>query len=211
MSYLPALFGTVAAYVLLAVLLLSLNIASLWRWWVKLGAIVLTTGAFIGTYMAITGLVGWPSPQPMPSRFSLLSTRIIEPDKANGAPGRLYMWVEEIDQDNLPISQPRNHEVAYTAELAEKLNGAQQLLDQGQEVLGEMLEQPAGQEAEEATDASDNQNGRPDAPENESDTVRTGGSSQQGGPAGEGYLLDITESLQLSDMPPPELPDKGPL
>src|SRR5690606_38193372 len=120
-SYLPALFGTVAAYVLLAILLLSLNIVSRWRFWVKAGAILVTTLAFFGTYFAITGLLGWPSAQSLPARFSLLSTRIIEPDKATGAPGRLFMWVEEIDEENQPSADPRNHEVAYTTELAEKL------------------------------------------------------------------------------------------
>lgn len=206
MSYLPALFGTVAAYVLLAVLLLSLNIVSRWRFWVKAGAILVTTLAFFGTYFAITGLLGWPSAQSLPARFSLLSTRIIEPDKATGAPGRLFMWVEEIDEDNQPSADPRNHEVAYTTELAEKLYGAQQLLNQGQEVLGEMLEEPKGEEGE--GDASSGESGSSIAPP--SDNSASGGVLGTGA-AGDGYLLDITESLQLSDMPPPPMPDKSPL
>lgn len=210
MSYLPALFGTVAAYVLLAVLLLSLNIVSLWRWWVKLGAILVTTGAFFGTYMAITGLVGWPSAQAMPSRFSLLSTRIVEPDKVSGAPGHLYMWVEEIDEENLPVSAPRNHEVAYTTELAEKLYGAQQLLNQGQQVLGEMLEEMEEEATEVDVSSSGTASGAP-REEEDTDETATGRIADRSGQAGDGYLLDITDSLRLSDMPPPELPDKSPL
>ena len=210
MSHLPALFGTVAAYVLLAVLLLSLNIASLWRWWVKLAAILVTTAAFIGTYIAITGLVGWPSAEAIPDRFSLLAARIVEPDKASGAPGHLYMWVEEIDEDNLPISQPRNHEVVYTVALANALYAAQQKLADGQQVLGEMLENP--EEAEKADPDMLPEGEGQAAPESETDLPETGTANQERGPGGgDGYLLDITESLRLSDMPPPELPDKGPL
>ena len=210
MSYLPALFGTIAAYVLLAVLLLSLNIASLWRWWVKLAAILITTAGFIGTYVAITGLIGWPSAEAIPDRFSLLAARIVEPDKASGAPGHLYMWVEEVDEDNLPISQPRNHEVAYTVALANALHAAQQKLANGQQVLGEMLENP--EEAEKA-DADMLPEGEAVSPsEAENDEPETGtGNQDRGLGSGDGYLLDITESLRLSDMPPPELPDKGPL
>jgi hypothetical protein len=211
-SYLPALFGTLAAYILLAVLLLSLNIASLWRWWVKLGAIVLTTGAFIGAYLAITGLIGWPSPQAIPGRFSLLATRIVEPDKASGAPGHLYMWIEAIDEKNLPISQPRNHEVAYTAELANALYAAQQKLNDGQAVLGEMLqpEEPSEGEEGEAENATPGAHEEDDGSGDEGEDASAGAGNldRTQGP-GEGYLLDITESLKLSDMPPPELPDKA--
>jgi hypothetical protein len=210
-SYLPALFGTVAVYILLAVLLLSLNIASLWRWWVKLGAIILTTAAFIWTYLAITGLVGWPSPQAIPGRFSLIATRIVEPDKASGAPGHLYMWVEAVDDDNLPVAQPRNHEVAYTEKLAEALYAAQQKLNDGQHVLGEMLEEEQPIEGEEEAEAAEEGTGEDqDTGEQvDGEDVKTGGGSTNGSQErGDGYLLDVTDSLQLSDMPPPELPDK---
>jgi hypothetical protein len=211
MSYLPALFGTVAAYILLAVLLLSLNIASLWRWWVKLGAILLTTGAFIGTYMAITGLIGWPSPQPIPGRFSLLATKIVEPDKASGAPGHLYMWVEAVDDDNLPVSQPRNHEVAYTEKLASELYAAQEKLNSGQQVLGEMLEEQEPAEGEEGEANSDEQGNQQDGrPADDGNEPQLGAGNTNGAQsAGDGYLMDVTESLRLSDMPPPDLPDKS--
>lgn len=212
MSYLPALFGTIAVYILLAVLLLSLNIASLWRWWVKLSAIVITTGAFIGAYIAITGLIGWPSPQAIPGRFSLLATRIIEPDKVSGAPGHLYMWVEAVDEKNLPVAQPRNHEVAYTGELASALYAAQEKLNNGQQVLGEMLaeEQPVeGDEEGEGNEAQEGEEGDDGRTASEGEPTLGAGTSQRSNEGGgDGYLLDVTESLKLSDMPPPELPDK---
>jgi len=210
-SYLPALFGTVAAYVLLAVLLLSLNIASLWRWWVKLGAILLTTSAFIGTYMAITGLVGWPSPQAIPGRFSLLATRIVEPDKVSGAPGHLYMWVEAVDEVNLPVSQPRNHEIAYTDGMASALYAAQQKLNSGQAVLGEMLEEEQPVDGEEGEGEGDTEQGNQadeGDPTTEGEPKLGGGNTNGSQSSGDGYLMDVSESLQFSDMPPPDLPSK---
>lgn len=210
MSYLPALLGTIAVYGLLAVLLLSLNIFSLWRWWVKLGMIVVTCIVILASYFAISGLIGWPSPQGIPGRFSLVATRVVEPDKASGAAGHLYMWVEEVDEKNIPVSQPRAHEVAYTDAFADALRAAQTKLNNGQEVLGEMLEQ----KNEEAQPRKDQQPGgdpgQPDQP-NDDTQAQVAGGQQSPGMAGDGYLLDVTDSLKLSDMPPPELPSKQPL
>jgi len=205
-SYLLALIGTVAAYVLLAILLLSLNIASLWRWWIKAGAIVLTALCFVGTYFAITGLIGWPSVQAVPDRFSLLAAKIVEPDKANGADGHLYLWVEEIDEANLAISPPRGHEVAYSVSLAKALAVAQQRLAEGQEVLGEMLEEePEGEKVEETGTTPE----QGDNPRGEEEAELAGGSGDRGA-GGDGYLLDISNALRLSAMPAAVLPDKAP-
>ena len=131
-----ALFGTIAAYVLLASLLLSLNIASLWRWWIKGTAIVLTTLVFVVAYVSITGMIGWPSVDSLPRRFSLLSTRIVEPDKIRNLPGHVYLWVELIDEHQVVISAPRAFEVPYSVELAKKTDDAQKMLDTGQAVQG---------------------------------------------------------------------------
>ena len=45
------LAGIVASYVLIAVLLLSLNLASRWHWGIKAAAIVITTG-FFGVFIS---------------------------------------------------------------------------------------------------------------------------------------------------------------
>lgn len=211
MSYLPALFGTVGAYALLGILLLSLNITSRWRWWVKLGTILLTTVAFIGTYIAITGLLGWPSAQAMPERFSLLSARIIEPDKASGAPGRLFMWAEEVDAENLSIAEPRGYEVVYTVALAQMLREAQQSLLEGDQVLGESLKEPEAAEAATPDMIPGTDDTTSEEADGETEAPIGMGNGQQGIGGGDGYLLDVTDSLRLSDMPPPDMPDKAPL
>lgn len=209
MSIAVAVIGTVAAYVLLAVLLLSLNIASLWHWWLKGAAIVLTSITFAGSFFAITGLIGWPAPQEMPQRFSLLASKVVEPDKASGAKGNIYIWAEEVDEDNLPIAAPRAYEVVYTIKLAEALSLAAARLANGEQVLGEML-QETGEEAEaEANgEGQGNANGEgDDDPDREGDGQMMGAPNRQ---AASGVLtgVDISDRLRLSVMPPAALPEK---
>ena len=63
-----AVLGVVTAYLVLGVLLLSLNLTSLWRWWVKAGAVIVTTGFFGVTYQTVNGMMGWPTTQRPPPR-----------------------------------------------------------------------------------------------------------------------------------------------
>ena len=58
-----AVAALTAGYIALAVLLLSLNLTSLWRWWIKAGAIIATTIFFGVTFQALGGLTGWPTTQ----------------------------------------------------------------------------------------------------------------------------------------------------
>jgi hypothetical protein len=68
--------GIVASYVLIVVLLLSLNLASRWHWGIKAAAIVITTGFFGVSYLSMIGLIGWPAEARMPEHFQLHSGRI---------------------------------------------------------------------------------------------------------------------------------------
>src|SRR5689334_2829518 len=95
-----AILGLVVAYAATTVLLLSLNFASLWRWPVKASAIVVTSGLFVGTYLAVNAMIGWPSTDRLPSRASFLSSRIVEPDNLTGAAGVIYVWLQGIDDKN---------------------------------------------------------------------------------------------------------------
>ena len=64
-----SVIGVVTAYGIVTMLLLSLNLTSLWRWWIKAGAIIVTTVFFGVTYLAINGLMGWPTTQKLPSQI----------------------------------------------------------------------------------------------------------------------------------------------
>lgn len=182
---LGTVLATVAAYIAIAVLLLSLNLASRWRWWIKGGAIVITGAFFVATYFAIGSIFGWPTDRRLPDRFSLLATEVIEPDKFLGTDGAIYLWVREMNENNVPVGAPRNYQLPYVEPLAEAANEAQAQLDAGETVEGAL------QEAAEGEDAAVDEAGQP------LNGQRNGG----------GYEVDFM--LQFNDMPIVALPDKG--
>lgn len=192
-----AVTGLTAAYAALAILLLSLNLTSLWRWWVKATAIVVTIAFFGVTYQSVINLLGWPTAQQMPARFSLVSSRIAEPDKRTNSPGHIYLWADELDENNIPSGRPRSYELAYTMTLARRVNEAQEKRDHGLEVMGVL--------ADRETDPSAKPRG----------DIKSG--KMQKDTAGQTPATDTVpfredaSNLSFEDLPPVVLPDKGPL
>ena len=109
-----------AAYVVLGVLLLNMGLASRFRWWIKAMVIVVTCGFFIEIFFATKSLLGWPGTGQLPSRFQLLWTRVVEPDPKISDPGAIYLWVEELDENNVPSGTPRAFRLRYTPPLADR-------------------------------------------------------------------------------------------
>jgi hypothetical protein len=181
---LGTILATVAAYIALAILLLSLNLASRWRWWIKAGAVVITAGFFAITYFTIVGLIGWPTTDRLPDRFTLLATEVVEPDRFIGTDGAIYLWLRELNEDNLPVGAPRGFQIIYTDPLADAADAAQDKLDAGEQVQGEF-----GENQEDEAEA-----GQP-----------AGEDGQRANAAG--YELNFT--LQFNDMPIVALPEKG--
>lgn len=192
--------GAVALFLVLALLLLSLNLTSLWRWWIKAGAIVVTLGAVIVLYFTMTGLIGWASPGDMPKRFSLLATRIVEPDKLGNLPGAIYLWIEEVDDRQIVISPPRAFRVPYKVEIATEVASAQQQIEAGGKVLGQF----AATGNEQANAAQTAQQQGQGAISTDGDANRTASGGGEGG----GNIGD-PGALSFSQMPPVDLPDKA--
>jgi hypothetical protein len=193
--------GTVGVYVVLALLLLSLNVFSLWKWWIKAGAIVVTTACFVIAYVAISALIGWPSRSSLPPRFSVLATRIEEPNRLTGAAGHIYLWVEELNANAVPDSPPRGYELPYTPQLADDTDAAQQKINSGEKVMGQS--QPSGGKK------------TAKAPPNESDLAGSNMSGKQGKGtqlAGQSVAAETIGEAQIivySNMPAVTLPDKA--
>src|SRR5258708_456360 len=113
-----------AAYVVLGVLLLSVGLTAPFRWWVKAAAIVVTSLFFVEAFFATKSLLGWPGTGRLPPRFQLLWTRVVEPDPKGRDAGSIFLWVEEVDDNNVPVGTPRSYRLAYTKPLADKSNKA---------------------------------------------------------------------------------------
>ena len=109
-----------AAYVVIGVLLLTAGLTSPLRWWVKAAAITVTSAFFIEAFFATKGLLGWPGGGRLPARFQLLWTRVVEPDPKLRDPGSIFFWVEEVDENNVPLGTPRSYRLPYSKPLADR-------------------------------------------------------------------------------------------
>jgi hypothetical protein len=76
-----AVVGLTASYLMIALLLLSLNLRSAWRWPVKAGAILVTIGFLVGGFLALEAMLGWPTEATPPARFQLHAALVHEPDR----------------------------------------------------------------------------------------------------------------------------------
>ncbi|WP_146101684.1 hypothetical protein [Rhodopila globiformis] len=176
-------------------LLISLNLTSLWRWWIKAAAIIVTTIFFGVTYSTINALMGWPTTQRPPGRFNLISSRILEPDRRTRAPGHIYLWADELDRNNIPSGTPRSYELPYSDALARKVSDAQEKRDRGIDIMGRTLDPKQQQQL--TKNAS--QGGRRNSKDKQSPATDTVPFKEDG------------SDLSFEDLPPVLLPDKGPL
>src|SRR5215470_10986420 len=114
------LLGISAAYVVLSLVVLSMGLTSRFAWWVKASTIVVTSGFFVEVFFASKGLLGWPASGALPAKFQLLWTRVVEPDLKAGNRGAIYLWVEEVDGNNVPSGLPRSYRLPYSVKLADR-------------------------------------------------------------------------------------------
>jgi hypothetical protein len=170
------LAGIVASYVLVAVLLLSLNLASRWHWGMKAAAIVITTGFFGVSYFSTTGLIGWPSEARIPEHFRLHWATVVEPDKLNGLPGSIFLWIEGLDENSMPAGTPRAFRLPYSRELADRIGHAKERIEQGADQLG------TGRDLETPESEADADRRRAGAPPRQDQPVSTGDPTLRRGP-----------------------------
>ena len=109
-----------AAYVVIGVLLLNMGLSSRFRWWIKAMAIVVTCAFFIEVFFSTKSLLGWPGTGRLPPRFQLLWTRVVEPDPRLHDAGSIFLWVEEVDANNVPTGTPRSYRLPYTKPMADR-------------------------------------------------------------------------------------------
>ncbi len=123
--------GLVLAYVLLSTLLLVVMIFLPIPRLAKVVAIVTASAFYVGVFFATQHLLGWSAPVAVPDRFQVLWTRVIEPNPARNNPGAIHLWVEELDDSNLPSGEPRAYRLPYSVELARRVSSAQAEIEEG--------------------------------------------------------------------------------
>lgn len=186
--------GLVAAYVVVAILLLSLNLASRWKWWIKGMAVIVVSILYAASYFLISDLRGWPAVASLPDRFQLHWAKIVEPNKFTGEPGILFLWVEALDDDNIPLGTPRAFRLPYSDELANDLLVALGRIEDGDEVAGEVQEaEEEGTEEEEDPDA---------------ENAELQDREESGGGFDVEAFPDDPLVIEFGDLPAPALPEK---
>jgi hypothetical protein len=143
----------------------------------------------------IVGLIGWPSETRVPEHFQLHWATVVEPDKLNGLPGTIFLWLERLDENNMLAGTPRAFRVPYSRELADRIGRAKERIEHGQDQAGT------------ARDL--------DAPENSPDEDRrlAGAPPRQDQPSSAGdpaAFIERMPSIEFEDMPSPKLPPKQP-
>lgn len=94
-----------------------------------ISAILMLLPAFyIGHFLLLDELPGWPSKQPLPENFDLLGQQIIEPQPARDIDGKITLWVQEHGK-----TDSRLYVIAYSKELHLKLSEAQLKQNQGRQ------------------------------------------------------------------------------
>jgi len=111
-------------YALLGVVLLVILLFARFDWRLKAVLIVLVSGFYVVDFRAARALLGWASPEALPPKFKLLGARIVEPHSLAGDAGAIFLWVEEVDNDNFPSGDPRLFRLRYDAKLAERAEAA---------------------------------------------------------------------------------------
>ncbi len=122
--------GLIAAYVALAILLLSLHLYSSWNWGIKLAATLLLAGFYFVTYSSLPRMLGWPTSHELPRRVLLVGIDIAEPD-------HVFLWARDLDR-GLDRTVPRAYRLPYTAALHQAAEQAGKKLRKGLPVVGEI-------------------------------------------------------------------------
>jgi len=191
----PTVLAISAAYVVLAVLLLSLGLSSRLAWWVKAVAIVVTSAFFVEAFFATKDLLGWPRSGQLPSRFQLLWVRVVEPDRLSANPGAIYLWIEEVDANNVPDGVPRSYRLPYSRPLADRSFKARDEIMSGKPQQGLAEDLTSSDKKEDA----------------KADHEQTGTRTESGVSTvdlDQFRLLQQVQRVEFSPMPGPTLPPK---
>lgn len=199
----PILIAVSVAYVVMGVLVLAVGLGSRYKWWLKAGAIVITSAFFIEIFFASKGLLGWPGSGRLPGKFQLLWSRVVEPDPKMGSAGAIYLWVEEVDGNNVPSGVPRSYRLPYSVKLADRALKARDEIMSGNPQEGV------------AEDLAGNENGMEAPPSQAQAQQQTadlqqqdGGMSSIGGKIDLEGILEKIPRVEFRPMSGPVLPPK---
>ncbi|MDB5503968.1 MAG: hypothetical protein JWR89_3870 [Tardiphaga sp.] len=198
MSLQANIIGLSLGYALLGLLLLLAVVRTRLPWPLKAVAIVVTSAFYVLVFFRSQGLLGWSAYEPLPARFQLLWVRSVEPNVALGERGVVHLWVEELDDDNLPSGVPRAYRRPYSTALARKVEKARTEIAAGHPQGGRAAQFGSG-EGEAAP------GGPPGAL---FASGEAGGDPSGGGLLDSAFMRGESQSIEFAPLPVPVLPAK---
>jgi len=165
----------------------------------KAAGIVAMSALYIATFYWTQGLLGWSAAIAVPDRFKLIAARVVEPDLLHKRSGAIHIWVEAMDDRNIPSGVPRAFLLPYSPQLASKVSEAEDEIKKGH---------PQGGTANIFNSAFGNA-----TPEGANVRANLGSASAGGDPSGGGMLAPSavggqSSVVNLIPLPPPLLPPK---
>jgi len=148
-------------------------------------------------FFATKDLLGWPRTGALPSRFQLLWVRVVEPDLKSANAGAIYLWIEEVDDNNVPDGVPHSYRLPYSRPLADRAAKARDEIMSGKPQQGLAEDLPGSDKEREA----------------KSDQQQSGSRTEPGLTTVDPEqfrLLQQAQRVEFSPMPVPTLPPKVP-
>ncbi len=107
-----------------------------------IGVLTLLPLFYVGHYLLLNALQGWPSEVDVPERFDLLAYKVAEPDIKRGDAGEILLWLRGSEQ-----KRPRVHSLPYSKVLHQKLVAAEERQAAGHTQQGHRTTPSTSQEA----------------------------------------------------------------
>jgi hypothetical protein len=97
----------------------------------KIAAIAAMAAFNVAVFFWSQSLLGWSAATAVPEKFQVLWMRVVEPNPSKQFAGAIHLWVEELDESNIPSGEPRAFVVPFSASLAAKAAAAQAQIKEG--------------------------------------------------------------------------------
>lgn len=199
MSRLSDILGILLAYAALGTLLLIVLARTGVSRRFAISTVTAMTSLYIVTFYWVSGLLGWSAPLAVPDRFKVVATRVLEPDLVHKRPGAVHLWLEELDENNIPSGEPRAYLLPYSPEMASRVSTAQAEINKGNAQGGtsRTFTYGLGKGAPEGANVRTISQG-----------VAAGGDPSGGGILDPAAIGGQSKSVDLIPLPPPLLPPK---
>jgi len=129
-------FGLLMAYLLIAVLLLLAIRSAHLTAWIKLSLVTIVSVFYFVTWLGLRQLLGFPTPEPLPTDFRLVWIHIEEPQSPDSDNGGIYYWLRPLDDAGIPVGPPRAHVRPFSIPEAIAAEAAAARLQEGELLNG---------------------------------------------------------------------------